>query len=200
MIVGKRGVNMSDRPLPKNAHLIPDSAKKVFTGTIFDVYQWQQELYDGSFATFEMLRRPDTASIIAIDNNQIVVLDEEQPDGVVRYNSLPAGRIELTDNSTLEGAKRELEEETGLQFNRWALLDVQQPAVKLEWFTYLYVATDKIGQIPTKHDPGEKITVKRISFDEFKQSKSAQKTEVLREINSIDELLEKVGLSREGDQ
>lgn len=185
---------MTDRPLPKNAHLIPDNANRVFEGKIFDVYQWEQQLYDGSFATFEMLRRPDTAFVIAVDGDQIVVLDEQQPDGLTRNNSMPAGRIEPTDASPLDGAKRELEEETGLRFADWALLDVQQPVTKLEWFTYLYVATNKIGQIDTKHDPGEKIVVKRVSFDEFKQSKSVQKIEILRDIKSLEELLKAVRL------
>lgn len=35
---------------------LPPQAKKVFTGQIFDVYQWEQEMYDGSFETFEMLK------------------------------------------------------------------------------------------------------------------------------------------------
>lgn len=186
---------MTNRPLPKNAHLIPENATRVFEGKIFDVYQWEQQLYDGSYATFEMLRRPDTAFVIAVDGDHIIALDEEQPDGVTRQNSMPAGRIEPTDASPLDGAKRELEEETGLQFADWSLLEVQQPAIKLEWFTYLYVATNKVGEIPTKHDPGEKIVVKRITFDEFKKSKSAEKIEALRNIHTIDELLQKVGLT-----
>lgn len=185
---------MTDRPLPDNAHLIPDNAVLAFKGKIFDVYQWEQKLYDGSFATFEMLRRPDTAFVIAIDDGQIVVLDEEQPDGVSRQNSMPAGRIESTDESPLDGAKRELLEETGLEFKNWALLEVQQPAIKLEWFTYVYVATEKLSEVSPKLDPGEKISVKRISFDEFKRSKSAEKIDALRNMHSIDELLEKVGL------
>lgn len=185
---------MTNRPLPKNAHLIPENATLAFKGKIFDVYQWEQKLYDGSFATFEMLRRPDTAFVIAIDDGQIVVLDEEQPDGVSRQNSMPAGRIEPADESPLNGAKRELLEETGLEFEKWALFEVQQPVMKLEWFTYVYVATKKKSEVSPKLDPGEKISVKRISFDEFKTSKSAEKIEALRTINTVDELLQKVGL------
>ena len=48
---------MTERTLPAGAHLIPPEAKCVFRGKIFDVYQWPQRLYDGSTATFEMLRR-----------------------------------------------------------------------------------------------------------------------------------------------
>ncbi|KKP89624.1 MAG: NUDIX hydrolase [Candidatus Moranbacteria bacterium GW2011_GWC2_37_73] len=33
---------------PKSTQLIPEHAKKVFSGTFFDVYQWEQEMFDGS--------------------------------------------------------------------------------------------------------------------------------------------------------
>ena len=52
--------------VPATAKLIPEEAKKVFQGEIFAVYQWPQEMFDGSFATFEMLRRADTVKILAV--------------------------------------------------------------------------------------------------------------------------------------
>ncbi len=184
---------MTDRPLPKNAHLIPKEAELVFEGNLFDVYQWQQEMFDGSFQTFEMLRRPDATLIIAIDGDQIVLLDEEQPGGIVQNNRLPGGRIEPGEDP-LKGAKRELEEEIGERYSKWALLEVTQPAIKIEWFVYIYVATDKIDTVPTAHEPGEKIMIKRVSFDEFKEAQQHRRGEVLAGVNSIDDLLKKVGL------
>lgn len=50
---------MTKRTLPDNAIMIPEQAGCVFHGEIFDVYQWQQEMFDGSYERFEMLRRPD---------------------------------------------------------------------------------------------------------------------------------------------
>jgi ADP-ribose pyrophosphatase len=172
--------------------MIPEEAELVFKGTIFDVYHWQQKMFDGSFATFEMLRRPDTALVIPIDGDKIIVLDEYQPGTPLQPNRLVGGRIE-PDESPLDCAKRELKEETGMEFANWALLKVVQPALKLEWFVYTYVAVNKISQVATAHEVGENITVKHISFDEFKQGRDA-KGNTLSEINSIDELLDKVGL------
>lgn len=176
----------SSKMLPKNALLIPKDAKLVFKGEIFEVYQWQQELYDGSFETFEMLKRPDTVTIIAVDGDEIIVLDEEQPGGIVRKSSLPGGRVDPGE-STLQAAKRELEEETGLQFEKWAMLSVDQPERKLEWFRYLYIASGVVGRAPTRHGAGEKIEVKRIPFDDFKL-KYQDDIHELRNVESADEL------------
>jgi len=43
------------------------------------VYQWPQKMFDGSTATFEMIKRPDTVQIIATVGNKILMTQEEQP-------------------------------------------------------------------------------------------------------------------------
>lgn len=186
---------MTNRPLPENAHMIPDTAERVFKGTIFDVYHWQQEMFDGTFETFEMLRRPDTTLVIVIDDNEIVLLDEEQPATPIQNNRLPGGRVEPNE-LPLAAAKREIEEEIGMQFENWVLLDVSQPVLKMEWFVYVYVATGKISDIPTAHESGEKIVVKKVSFDDFKRLHSPA-MECIDEINSINELQKKIELLKD---
>lgn len=52
--------------VPDGAKLLPKEAKKVFSGVISEVYQWPQELFDGTTATFEMIKRPDTVKIVAV--------------------------------------------------------------------------------------------------------------------------------------
>lgn len=52
--------------VPDGAKLLPKEAKKVFSGVISEVYQWPQKLFDGTTATFEMIKRPDTVKIVAI--------------------------------------------------------------------------------------------------------------------------------------
>lgn len=59
-------------------------------------------MYDGSMAVFEMLRRPDTVYVIAIDDDgRLITNNEEQPDGTVRKAHCPAGRVDPEDQSTL---------------------------------------------------------------------------------------------------
>ena len=180
--------------VPQGAHLIPKDAKEVFTGVIYDVYQWQQELFDGSKTIFEMLRRPDTVTVIPVIDDKILVTEDHQPHTGSKM-SFPGGRVDHEDPSTLSAAQRETEEETGYVFDSWKLVNVTQPHSKLEWFIYFYIASDarKVGK--PKLDSGEKVTPKLLSFDEAKSfvvTKSGylgESTEVFDKVDNLQELL-----------
>ena len=65
---------------PKSNQPIPPDAKKVFSGVLFDVYQWEQKMFDGSVATFEKLKRPDTVVVFPVlPNGRIILTEQEQP-------------------------------------------------------------------------------------------------------------------------
>lgn len=150
--------------VPNEAVLIPDNAECVFKGIIYDVYHWPQKLFDGSTATFEMLRRADTVSVICIVDDKIVVLQDEQPHRGVRA-SFPGGRVEEADGDIVTAAKREVAEETGYSFKNWKLIKVAQPFTKIEWFIYELVAWECTGRSEPHADAGEKITVQELDFD-----------------------------------
>jgi ADP-ribose pyrophosphatase len=68
---------------------IPKHAKKVFSGIIFDVYHWEQELYDGTSTTFEALKRRGTAIVLPIlYNGNILLCIQEQPGYSKRLDTL----------------------------------------------------------------------------------------------------------------
>lgn len=59
---------------------IPDDAELVFDGVRARVYQWDQEMYDGSVARFERIRFLDGAFVIALtDKGTILLTLQEQP-------------------------------------------------------------------------------------------------------------------------
>ncbi len=90
------------------------SAECVFEGVLWDVYQWEQELFDGSFSTFETIaRRMGTVDIIVVDGDRIGITYQEQPKKG-KFYSLYGGRLEPGE-SPEEGARRELLEESGYE-------------------------------------------------------------------------------------
>ena len=180
---------MTERTLPDNPILIPYHAKCVFRGQIFEVYQWEQELFDGSFETFEMLKRPDSVMIIAIDaDGQAIAVDEEQPNGINRINSLVGGRVDPTDETTLSAAQREIEEETGWRFRKWQQIDVIQPESKIEWFVHLFLAEEPYDRVDMRQDGGEKITDKSIPLSELADGKLGHYFPKFRNIQSLDDI------------
>jgi ADP-ribose pyrophosphatase len=179
--------------VPKKARLIPKEAKRVFKGVIFDVYQWQQEKFDGSFATYEMIKRPDTVNVLAIKDDKIVIIRDEQPSRPAVL-TLPGGRHDVASETELDCAKREMHEETGMRFKNWKLISVKQEHAKIEYFYYIFLATDFEGQDEPHVDAGgEKIEVMEVSLQELKESAEIQRNgylpyELLRGINSLDDL------------
>ncbi|MDG1950906.1 MAG: NUDIX hydrolase [bacterium] len=144
---------------------LPEKAEQVFKGVIFDVYQWEQEMYDGSTATFEGLKRQHTAEVIATMGDKIMIQDQEQP-AKPRFLSLPGGRIEWGEDP-LVGAKRELIEESGCTTDDWQLYDEVQPYTKVDWSIYVYIARNVECVQEMELDGGEKIEMKWVTFDEL---------------------------------
>ncbi len=179
--------------IPKNAYLVPNNAVCVFKGVIYDVYQWQQKMYDGSFTTFEMLKRPDTLKVIAVHGSKIVITEQEQP-GLGHFYDLPGGRHDREDEDELDGAKRELVEETGMSFRNWKLIYAKQPAPKIESFFYIFIATDLIATEVQNLDSGEKIIVHFMTLEEVKSMTGRPETrylpeEILDKVTSIEQLV-----------
>ncbi len=145
--------------------MIPDNAKKVFSGVLFDVYQWPQKMFDGTTATFEMLKRADTAELLVIKDNKIMMQEQEQPNKPTFY-CLPGGRIEVGEDP-LEGAKRELLEESGFVSESWELYHSVKPLHKLEWHIFVYIVCDAQWSQDPHLDPGEKIKTFWVTLNEL---------------------------------
>ena len=152
---------------------IPPQAKLVFKGVMFDTYQWEQEMFDGSKETFEMLHRPDTVQIIVTQGNKILIGEESQPTKKPFFTMF-GGRVDEGEDS-LTAAKRELREEAGLESDEWELLKVDEPYHKMDWHVHLYVARDckKVDE-PTL-DAGEKIETLVVDFEKFVEIATGEK-------------------------
>lgn len=144
---------------------IPPEANIVFQGQLFSVYQWQQTMFDGSQQTFEVVKRPDSVQVIAVQDGRMVIADEEQP-GRGRFHSLFGG-VKEEGEDALAAAKRELREESGLSSEDWELSRVFESPGRVMWDVHIYIARNCLKTDGQQLDPGEKITPASLSIDEF---------------------------------
>lgn len=145
---------------------LPKNAQRVFQGALFDVYQWNQEMFDGSREVFERVMRPDTAMVIPVVGEKILIIEQRQPDQAASVIGLPGGRVGRGEDP-LRAAQRELLEETGYVSDDWVLWNECRPVAKMEWTVYTYIARGSTKRQEPHLDPGEKISPRFISFDEF---------------------------------
>lgn len=153
---------------PQSKQPIPENAKKVFSGILFDVYQWEQEQFDGTIKTFEKVKRQDTVGVLAVTTDQrIILLVQEQP-GTKLFLGTPGGIID-PDEDVFEAAKRELLEETGMVSEEWELFEAVQPASKIDWAIFTFIARNCKKVTKPHLDSGEKIKLREVSWEEFLQ-------------------------------
>ncbi len=146
--------------------MIPKDAQLVFKGRLFDVYQWQQEVFDGSKILFERLRRKPSVSILPImPDGKIMICEEEQP-GRGKFLSNPGGQVEPGETPE-HAAQREFLEETGYEGKLELWMETQPYGNKIEWTVSNFIARD-CKKVAEQHlDAGERITPIFMNFDQF---------------------------------
>ena len=156
-------MNITKRDKPVK---IPKNAKRVFQGVIYDVYHWRQRNFDGSYSTFEMLKRPDTVIVVPTRPNKKIILMKEKQPNTHYFWSFPGGRREPGEGPS-RAAARELKEETGYQAEKLELLEIFQPSSHVERLIYTFIGKNCRQVAVAKPDPGEKITLRMVGFAQF---------------------------------
>lgn len=144
---------------------VPQHARRVYNGAVLDVWQWEQEMFDGRTEVYERAWRADTVTVIPVVGNRILIQHQEQP-LCGAFISLPGGVCESDDPG--KDASRELLEETGYTGETWIpLMTWSAPGSKMIWVDHYYIARncEKIQEMAL--DSGEKISLDTISFDDF---------------------------------
>lgn len=145
---------------------IPEHATRVFKGVLFDVYQWEQEMFDGSVRTFEKLARNDATMVIPIlPDGKILVTEDEQP-GQSMVITFPGGGSEDEEDPETAG-RRELLEETGYVPETMTFVRSFEPSSKIAWNIHTYIARGCTRVAEPLPDAGERILVRAVSLDEL---------------------------------
>ncbi len=148
-------------------NIIPPNAEKVFSGVRTQIYQWDQEMYDGSTERFECMRFMDWAfAVPVLPSGKILLTLQDQP---ARHSFiwLPGWSFDFPEEDPLDCAKRELLEETGYASDDWELWHTHAGTNNTIVSTYFYIAHDAYRVWEIQPDPGEKISLLELSFDEF---------------------------------
>lgn len=146
---------------------IPKHSKKVFQGILHEVHQWEQELYDGSYRTFEVVQRRSSVDAVATVGDQVMVLLQQQP-GRTQYPALPGGWMEENEEP-LSAIKRELCEETGYASDDIIMVEEYLGTSKYQFHQYEFVARNCRKVTEQQLDGGEIIEVQLVSYPEFLQ-------------------------------
>ena len=145
---------------------VPENAKQVFEGKLFDVYQWEQTLYDGTTDIFEKVVRTDTTVVYPVlSDGRILLVKDSQP----HRNEIitaPAGRLEEGETPE-EAISRELLEETGYAVERLEPFYTVQPYEKFDWIVHVFIGKGCRKVQEPKIDAGEKIELMPVTFDEM---------------------------------
>jgi len=143
----------------------PPNAAHVFHGTVFDIWQWDQERFDGSHATYECLTRQDAAHVIAFLNPHTIILAEQEQPGRPPFLDIPGGRVDEGETPETT-ARREFKEETGYDIGKLELFRRIDFRGYQRFSSFLYLATDLKNGSLQHLDAGEKIAVKPTPFDD----------------------------------
>lgn len=144
---------------------LPENAKRVFKGILYDVYHFEQEQFDGSTKTFEMLKRKPSVQVIPIKDGKVIMAKEQQP-GTEEFTTFVGGCTDENEEPFV-AAQRELKEETGLESDDWEEIFKLEIPGRIDWDIHFYVARGCRETSAPETDSGEKIKLKELSFEEF---------------------------------
>ena len=143
------------------------SSQEIYPGKIIRVEKWQVALLNGETALREIVRHNGAAAIVPVDREGNVTLVRQHRIAVDRFTwEIPAGKLDSPEEDPFHAAKRELEEETGLQADTWRKLTRidTTPGFCNERIS-IYLATD-LSQHPAHPDADEFLGLARIPLKE----------------------------------
>jgi 8-oxo-dGDP phosphatase len=151
------------------------SSTPIFSGRVLSLRTDELRMSDGSIATREIVEHPGAVGILALDDEERVVLVNQYRHPVRRYlDELPAGLLDVASESPIAAARRELFEEAAIVAQQWDVLvdlytspGMSDEAIRIFLARGLTAIPDHERFVPEHEEIT--LTVKRISLDEAVQ-------------------------------
>lgn len=143
------------------------SSEEIYPGKIIRVEKWQVSLPNGQTAMREIVRHNGASAIVPVDDAGRVTLVRQYRTPLDQCTwEIPAGKLDTPAEDPFDAAKRELEEETGLQAEHWQLLTAMYttPGFCNERI-FIYLATG-LSQHPSHPDDDEFLGLNRLPLSE----------------------------------
>jgi 8-oxo-dGTP pyrophosphatase MutT (NUDIX family) len=138
--------------------------KHIFSGRVIEVNVERVPLPNGTIAELEIIKHPGGAAIVAIDErNRVCLLRQFRYVAGGWIWELPGGKIDHCE-PPLDTARRELEEEAGMQAAAWRPLGdyLTSPGVFTE-VVHLFLATE-LTPLPRRPEEHEVFEVHWLPF------------------------------------
>ena len=152
-------------PTHRPGKQIPAYARLAFRGQLFDVYQWYEELPDGTTKSMERLSRPDTVYVVPVTPDGNVSLVEQRREDR-RLVGFIGGRLIAGENPE-DGARRVLLDEAGLEAGEFVLCDAFQGSSAIDWAIFVYLVRNSRQVIDPTSDSGIGLGVISLNLDEL---------------------------------
>jgi ADP-ribose pyrophosphatase len=135
------------------------SSKKSYAGPLFNVFTEQVEEPGGKPVRRDVIRHNGSIVILAVDSSKskkdpLIILEQQYRHAAGQYLvELPAGKLEAGEDP-LEGAKRELIEETGFRARKWTKLVryFASPGFLGEWMQVFLAEDLELGKSAPEED------------------------------------------------
>jgi 8-oxo-dGTP pyrophosphatase MutT (NUDIX family) len=99
------------------------NSQRQFTGRVISLRTDEVQMSDGSVSTREIVEHPGAVAIVALDEDDRVILVRQYRHPIGEYVvELPAGLLDVDGESALNAARRELFEEAALTAEAWNVL------------------------------------------------------------------------------
>ena len=143
-------------------------SKLIYDGKVVHLYKDRVLLPNNHESIREVIRHQGAVAILAIIDGKVIMERQFRYPFNKDILEIPAGKLEK-EESHLDAARRELEEETGYYANKLTYLGALYPSVAYtDEVIYTYLATDLVKK-EINLDPDEFLNVEMIDYDEVKK-------------------------------